>query len=91
MEKTLIKTRRFNKETYEIYLCTPSYDGELGCCGLEIEPYVQVKAPENCFGYDDTILFNSIGYGYSLNRCYPNWIMRELEKINRNILKGLQK
>lgn len=91
MEKTLVKTRRFNKETYEIYLIKPSYEGETGCCGIEIEPYVQVKTPENCFGYEDTILFNSIGYGYSLNMInHPNWIMRELEKINRKILQELR-
>ena len=91
MEKILIKTRRFNKETYEVYLCKPSYDGETGVCGIEVEPYVIVETPENCFGYVDTIHFNSIGYGYCLHRTLPNWIMRELEKINRNVLKGLRK
>lgn len=90
MEKILVKTRKFNKEEYKVYLIKPSYDGETGVCGMEIEPYVQVETPENCFGYEDTILFNSIGYGYSLNRYHPNWIMRELEKINKKILQGLQ-
>lgn len=90
MEKTLIKTRRFNKETYKIYLIKPSYDGETGICGMEIEPYVQVETPENCFGYEDYVHFNSIGYGYCLHRTLPNWIMKELEKINKKILQGLQ-
>jgi hypothetical protein len=87
MKTTLIKTRRFNKETYYIYLHQPSFTGESGCLGIDLESYVTVETPENCFGYPDTVHFNSFGYGYCLHRLLPNWIMRELEKENKNILK----
>lgn len=87
MEERLIKTRKFNKETYKVYLCTPTYNGETGYLGVEIEPYVVVETPQNSFGYEDYVHFNSIGYGYCLHRTLPNWIMRELEKINRDILR----
>ena len=87
MKKTLIKKRKFQKQVYYIYLNEQSYDGESGCLGIELEPYVSVKTPNNSLGYPDTILFNSIGYGYCLNRSLPNWIMRELEKENKKILK----
>lgn len=90
MEKTLIKTRRFNKETYKIYLVEPSYEGEVGCCGIALDPYVVVETPENDFGYNDIVMFNSHERGYCVHRSLPNWIMRELEKINKKILQGLQ-
>ena len=51
MKTTLICIRKYNKEEYKFYLNEPEYVGELGVCGIEIEPYVSVETPENDFGY----------------------------------------
>ena len=87
MKTTFIKIRRFKKESYYIYLNQPSFIGETGACGIEIVPYVIVDTPENSFGYQDSVLFDNKGNGYCLHRSLPNWIMRKLEKENKNILK----
>jgi hypothetical protein len=86
MLKTLVKTRKFNKETYKVYLVQPSYEGEKGYLDMEIEPYVFVETPENCLGYSDTVLFDSKGHGHTSYRYIQPWIVRELEKINKNIM-----
>lgn len=86
-------TRKHNGEAYEFYIVTPSYAGEKGCLGVEICPYVEVKTPENSFGYRDTILlhrvatFNNDGYfsgyaqkAYTLWRYLPPYILKAIEK-----------
>ena len=55
MKKELIQTRKHNKEEYKFYLYSPSYNGETGCLGIEITPYIEVETPENCFGYPDYV------------------------------------
>ena len=59
MKTTLVCTRKYNKEEYKFFLNEPDYAGELGVCGIEIEPYVSVETPENGFGYSDTVLMNN--------------------------------
>ena len=81
MNTVLIKTRKFNKEVYKFYACTPSYAGETGILGLELQPYVLCKTPENCFGYEDTVLYDSLHrFAYTTERHLTPWILREVEK-----------
>ena len=89
MKKSLVKTRKFNKQVYKIYLHEPEYEGETWGCDIEITPYVSVETPENCFGYSDSVLFYN-GYGVCAWRTLPNWIMKELEKINADIMNKLE-
>ena len=86
MKTTLIKTRRFNKESYSFYLNEPAYRGEKGPLGIELTPYVSVKTPENCFGYADTVLFTNRGEAYTLQRYLQPWILKECEKVNAKIM-----
>lgn len=83
MIKRLVKVRRFNKESYSIYLRSPMFEGEKGCLGLDITPYFEVTTPENDFGYPDHILFNNVKgtlQGYTMHRYLPNWIMSRIDK-----------
>lgn len=90
MIKTLVKTRKFNKNTYKVYLVQPEYEGEKGYLGVEVKPYVYVETPENCLGYNDTVFFDKNGYGYGVHRSHAPWIMKELEKINQDIMDGIK-
>lgn len=85
MITTLICTRKYNKGEYKFFLNEPSYVGEKGVCGIELEPYVSVSTPENCFGYSDTVLLNH-GKAYTLNRYLPRWILNCIEKRMLNIM-----
>jgi hypothetical protein len=79
MNSTIIATRKYNKEQYTFILNTPSFEGEKGACGIEIKPYIIVKAPDNCFGYDDTFIYNDAkNTGYFLHRYHPNWIITKI-------------
>lgn len=89
MEKTLVKTRKFKKEEYKIYLHTPSYEGEVGVLGIKVDPYVTVETYKNDFGYEDIVYFDEAGHGCCFYRSLPNWIMKELEKINNKLLEEL--
>lgn len=73
MNKTLLFTRRFNKETYKFY-----HNSGVGCLGIYSE-YYSVETPENCFGYNDTILFNH-GEPYTLHRYLAPWIKQACKK-----------
>ena len=88
MKTTLICTRKYNKEDYKFFLNEPEYAGEKGVCGIEIEPYVSVKTPENCFGYSDTVLLNK-GKAYTLNRYLPRWILKRVEKKMLDIMSNV--
>lgn len=85
MITTLVCTRKYNKGTYKFFLNEPSYIGERGVCGIELEPYVSVSTPENCFGYSDTVLLNH-GKAYTLERYLPRWILNRLEKRMLDIM-----
>lgn len=85
----LVKTRKFNKEVYEVYLHQPEFEGELGCLGIEIDSHVSVKTPKNDFGYSDIVLFDKYGNGYTSHRYLQPWIIRELEKINKTIMDSI--
>lgn len=74
--RTVIKTRRFNKETYTFELNTTVSWID----GTE-RKYISCSTPENCFGYEDHILLNSKNQAYTLHRYLPDWILRECEKI----------
>lgn len=87
MKKTILKTRKFNKETYTFILNEPSYEGEVGCLGMEVDPYISVLTPENCFGYSDTILLSSKNNAYGINRNHPQWIMNKIEDIMIQLTK----
>ena len=91
MIKKLIKKRRFKGEEYLFYLNAPEYEGEKGCLGIEIEPYISVQTPENAFGYTDTVLFNTNGSAYTLYRYLPRWILKECEKVHEQIMKKTEK
>lgn len=81
MTKELIKTRKIDNGLYNFFLNKPSYLGETGCCGIEIEPYITIETPENCFGYNDTLLYdNRNGVLYTLHRYLPKWIKNQLLK-----------
>ena len=79
MLTTLVCTRKYNKEEYKFYLNEPSYIGEKGVCGIELEPYVSVETPANGFGYTDTVLM-SYGRAYTLHRYMPKWILKKIEQ-----------
>lgn len=85
MKTTLVCTRKYNKEEYKFYLNEPSYVGEKGIFNVEIEPYVSVETPENCFGYSDIILLNR-GKAYTLERYLPRWILKKIEKKMLDII-----
>ena len=55
MNEKLVQTRKHWGEVYEFYYISPSYEGEVGICGVEIEPYIRVVTPKNCFGYSNRI------------------------------------
>ena len=81
MKSTTIKTRKINKEVYTFILNTPDYIGEKGVCGIELTPYIEVKTPENCFGYPDTLLYSDTNDNlYTLHRSITPWIKKELLK-----------
>lgn len=80
MEHTIIKTRKFNKENYTFILHKPEYKGELGCCGIPLDPYITVTTPTNSFGYCDSVLFNSNDEAYTLNRYLQPWILKAIKK-----------
>lgn len=86
MKTTLVCTRRYNKEDYKFFLNEPDYVGELGVCGIEIEPYVSVETPENGFGYSDTVLISN-GIAYTLHRYLPRWILKKLEQKMLDIME----
>ncbi|MBO7714523.1 MAG: hypothetical protein J6S85_13185 [Methanobrevibacter sp.] len=86
MKTTLVCTRKYNKEEYKFYINEPSYTGERGCCGIELEPYISVITPKNGFGYTDTILL-SHGKAYTLERYLPLWILKKIEKKMVDIMK----
>lgn len=90
MRTTYKFSRKYNEEEYKFYLNEPEYSGEKGILGIEITPYVSVKTPENCFGYEDTVLLwyenghLHDGKPYTLNRRLPAWILKGLGKqMNR--------
>ena len=87
MKTTLVCTRKYNKEEYRFYLNEPDYVGELGVCGIEIEPYVSVETPENAFGYTDTVLLNR-GKAYTLERYLPLWILKKIEQKMLDIMEN---
>ena len=55
MERELIQVRKHNGQEYKFYCISPSYKGETGILGMEIEKYIEVVTPENCFGYPKMI------------------------------------
>ena len=74
--KTVIKTRKFNKEIYTFELNTMiSWTNR-----KEIE-YISCTTPKNCFGYEDHILLNSKNQAYTLHRYLPKWILKKCEEI----------
>ena len=85
MEKTLICSRKFDGEKYDFFLNSPSYTGEIGVLGIELNNYISVTTPKNCFGYDDTILLNidrvhGVYTAYTLHRYLPKWILQKIQK-----------
>lgn len=88
MKTTLVCTRKYNKEEYKFFLNEPEYEGELGVCGIEIEPYVHVETPENGFGYSDTVLTRN-GEAYTLHRYLPRWILKKIEKKMLEIMEDI--
>lgn len=79
MTSTVIATRKYNKESYNFILNLPSFEGEKGVCGIEIKPYITVKAPENALGYTDTFLYNDAkNSGYFMHRYHPQWIINKV-------------
>ena len=70
MIKELLFTRKYNKKTYSFYL-----NKGVGVFGIYSE-YISVTTPENALGYTDTILFNSTGKPYTLNKYLQPWILK---------------
>lgn len=88
MSVEAIGTRKIYGETYTIYLNTPEFEGEKGICGIEIQPYISIETPENCFGYNDTVLF-SYGVPYTLHRRHSRHVLSELTKTAKRLAKKL--
>lgn len=88
MNTQLVMTRKFNKEEYKIFLNTPSYPGEKGILGIELDPYVEVETPENCFGYHDYVHFSheDCSHGHTMWRYLQPWIIKKLEAVASKIL-----
>lgn len=87
MNTTLYTTRKYNGEEYKFFLNTPSFDGEKGCCGIELSPYISVETPDNGLGYPDTVIYDEIRkQAYTLNRYLAPWILRKIEQVARKIL-----
>lgn len=81
MTNKIIKVRRIQKENYTFILHLPDYIGEVGILGLEVNPYISIQTPENCFGYNDTVLYDIPSKQlYTLNRHLQPWIKKELLK-----------
>ena len=81
MIKELAFTRKHAGEVYKFYTIKPEYEGETGCLGIVLTPYVEVETPENAFGYPDTILLGSnTGNAYTLHRYMPPHILKAIEK-----------
>lgn len=55
MERELIQVRKHNGQEYKFYCISPSYKGETGILGMEIEKYIEVITPINYFGYPNRI------------------------------------
>lgn len=101
MEKELLQIRKHNKEEYKFYLYSPSYAGELGCCGIEIEPYITVETPQNWCGYPDyvrlceVLKFNDKGKPYydveivTTHRYLQPYIKRKLKRQMLSLYKKL--
>lgn len=102
MIKQLIQVRKYNGGEYKFYLHTPSYDGETGILGIEIEPYIEVQTPENIFGYPDYIRIVStpawnnegkyIGRKYlatTTHRYLPKCILKKIEKQIFSLMEKL--
>jgi hypothetical protein len=88
MKTTLVCTRKYDGEEYKFFLNEPEYVGEKGVCGIELEPYMSVETPENCFGYSDTVLLNR-GIAYTLNRYLPRWILKKVEQKMLDIMQNM--
>lgn len=88
MKVEAIGTRKIYGETYTFYLNTPEFEDEIGICGIKIEPYISIETPENCFGYNDTVLF-SCGEPYALNRPLGPHVLSELTKTAKRLAKKL--
>lgn len=93
MIKELAFTRKHAGEVYKFYTVKPEYEGETGCLGIVLTPYVEVETPENCFGYPDIILLTNVrdfddegyfvGYrqiAYTVHRYLPKHILKAIEK-----------
>ena len=93
MLRITFATRKYQKELYTFVLNLPSFEGEKGCCNVEISPYITVDTPENWCGYNDTFMYNSITKnGYYLHRVHPNWITKKIiEVCNRYYTTILEK
>lgn len=59
MKRELMQTRRHNGEEYKFYYISPSYKGEKGILGVEIDPYIEVETPSNWCGYPNTVTLES--------------------------------
>ena len=88
MKVEVLGTRKIYGETYTFYLNAPEFEGEKGICGVEIEPHISIETPENCFGYNDTVLFN-YGVPYTLNRRLGRHVLSELTKTAKRLAKKL--
>lgn len=83
-----IKTRKINHEIYTFILNYPEYIGEKGILGIELTPYITIQTPVNCFGYDDTLLYDAQSENlYTLNRGIQAWIKKELLNTYRILEK----
>ena len=84
MLKKLVKTKKFEKQTYKFYINEGNFNNE-------VYYYVTCETPENEFGYSDTILlenagrFNDEKIAVSLHRHHAQWIMKKIEKILKDI------
>ena len=88
MLKELVFTRKHRGEVYKFYIVRPEFEGEVGCLGIKVDPYVMVETPENDFGYTDTILLsNHTRTAYTLHRYLQPNVLKAIEKQMLNLLK----
>lgn len=68
-------------------LIKPSFKGELGCLGFELDSYIECITPPNCFGYDDYMVLhkdyngNYFTFPYYRPNDIPSYIQKQILEI----------
>ena len=97
MDKMKIKSFIFKGKSCELFLVIPSFEGETGICGIEIESFYMVSAPRFdeesnktyytiMFDKSNTAYDNVLGYN-----CVTSAFLRKCEKLVAKEEHGFQR